>query len=44
MRVLSVPCGQIIRAAAGGQSWFEVSTGFKQGDVNAPMLFNVDAA
>ena len=25
----------------GSQSWFEVSTGFKQGDVNAPMLFNV---
>lgn len=25
----------------GSQSWFPVSTGFKQGDVNAPMLFNV---
>ncbi len=25
----------------GSHSWFEVSTGFKQGDVNAPMLFNV---
>ncbi len=25
----------------GSKSWFEVSTGFKQGDVNAPMLFNV---
>ena len=24
----------------GSQSWFEVSTGFKQGDVNAPMLLN----
>ena len=23
------------------QSWFEVKTGFKQGDVNAPMLFNI---
>ena len=22
-------------------SWFEVNTGFKQGDVNAPMLFNI---
>ena len=22
------------------ESWFKVKTGFKQGDVNAPMLFN----
>ena len=22
-------------------SWFQVSTGFKQGDVNAPLFFNV---
>ena len=23
------------------ESWFSVATGFKQGDVNAPLLFNV---
>ncbi|EIE23429.1 hypothetical protein COCSUDRAFT_33070 [Coccomyxa subellipsoidea C-169] len=23
------------------ENWFSVATGFKQGDVNAPLLFNV---
>ena len=31
-----------LQADQGRQdSWFQVSTGFKQGDVNAPLFFNI---
>ena len=43
-RLLQLLHSQALCAVKGDHlqtgSWFEVCTGFKQGDVNAPMLFN----